>query len=132
MAKHILNLTFQSVNNYFIQVSYWLIFSIDKQVRLFVYYVQMDYFHSFLCQQADKQQTSCFRILCIYIYILKRKDKYIYETENGNNGKWQFLFVWLQTENRNGKLLFICCKRKWKLEIYFSWSANKKQYRNWR
>jgi hypothetical protein len=131
MAKHILSLTFHSVKkkNYFMQVSYWLIFSIEKQVRLFVYFVQMDYFHCFFVNRQTNNKRLVSNFCILYIYMLKRKDIYIF-TKNGNNGKRQFMFVWLQTENRNSKLLFICCKRKQKLEVSFSWSANNKQYCN--
>jgi hypothetical protein len=29
----------------------------------------------------------------------------------------------LQTENENGKLLFVCCKRKRKTEVCFRWPS---------
>ncbi len=33
----------------------------------------------------------------------------------------------LRTENGNGKLPFLCCKRKQKTEVYFPWLGNDRQ-----
>jgi hypothetical protein len=44
----------------------------------------------------------------------------ILQTENGN------FHLFLQTENGNGKLSFVCCKRKWKTDDCFPFSANDK------
>jgi hypothetical protein len=53
--------------------------------------------------------------LCLYV-------SGILQTEDGT--KKQFIVCLLQTEYGNGKLPFVCCKRKQKTEVCFPWSAD--------
>ncbi len=46
-----------------------------------------------------------------------------------NSPKTATTVCFLQTENGNGKLPFVCCKRKQKTNICLPWSANDKWYR---
>ncbi len=43
--------------------------------------------------------------------------------KNVTNRKRPVPFVCNKSENRNGKLPYVCCKWKWKIEVCFLWSA---------
>ncbi len=49
------------------------------------------------------------------------------QIESGSKRKAPTSVCFLQMENGNGKLLFVCCKQKWKMDICFPWSANGRQ-----
>jgi hypothetical protein len=58
-----------------------------------------------LCLQVP--MSPCLHVSCLHV-------SGIPQTENGTKGKRQLPFVILQRENENGKLSFVCCKRKLK------------------
>ncbi len=81
------------------------------------------YFSMFQCFHVSMSQ--CFQVSifpCLNLHVSMFKS----QTENGTkeNGNFHLL---LQTENENGKLPFVCCKRKRKTEVCFVWPSYDKR-----
>ncbi len=53
---------------------------------------------------------------CLHVSGILQKETQ--QTENSN------FLLFAANENGNGKFPFVCCKRKWKIEFCFPWSAS--------